>query len=636
MENDSLLGSHLGAYVIQTKLGEGGMARVYKAYHPRLRREVAIKVILPGIADKEGFKGRFEREAQVVASLEHPHIVSVYDFGEQPELGLTYLIMQYVGGGTLRDMLRGRQPLDIALATRYARDMAHALHHAHERGIVHRDVKPQNMLISTNARRDILLSDFGIAKLFDRPLQDMVYTTLPDGSLVEDATQQRDHQLTSAGQMVGTADYMAPEQVNMQPVDARTDVYALGVVLFQMLTGQVPFQAQNLMGLLYQHVHTPAPWVRDLNPLVPESLTLITAKALAKNPQDRFQSAEEMARELNAILPPSMDELRASFTAGYPTYPFGVSSGHIPAVSSGRMPSISSSGGYSGATPVTSNIAPYAPPAQPMPPVTAGHALPQSSAGPATPGTEILPAKPHRKRIYSFGSIAATALIVAAILVTLIAQGRIPGLHSGTNGTPSAVTTAAQSFNDTFQDNHLQWTNQASNFTGSVGNNHYTITIGNTPPYTYYFPYPQAAGILPADFTLSARISRTQGTPANLYGLVFRLVQQGNAVSCYALIIDGSGQYWLDKFDAHAANPGNATALVNGRYQEAANGQNTLKVQVSGGNIQAWINDAQLDLNNPTTRIYTDHQPYSGGRPGLMVTGPNAIFSIESVQLVVV
>src|SRR5713226_8034011 len=164
MENDALIGQQIGAYFIQSKLGEGGMALVYKAYHARLRREVAIKVILPQIADQSGFRERFEREAQLVANLEHRNIVAVYDFGEIGNL--TYLVMQYLGGGTLRDQLRGGHALDPRRAIQYAVQMAKALHHAHLRGIVHRDVKPQNMLVSASDPNQLLLSDFGIAKLF--------------------------------------------------------------------------------------------------------------------------------------------------------------------------------------------------------------------------------------------------------------------------------------------------------------------------------------------------------------------------------------------------------------------------------------------------------------------------------------
>src|SRR5258708_6211682 len=273
MQNDPLIGQQLGAYHIQSKLGEGGMARVYKAYHGRLRRDVARKVIVAEIAGQQGFKARFEREAQLIASLHHPNIVAVYDFGDIGDL--TYLAMQYVGGGTLRDQLRGGHALDPRLAILYCQQMARALHHAHLRGIVHRDVKPQNMLVSATDANQLLLSDFGIAKLFDSRHE----PAMPN---LSGSTLASDPSLTNVDQIVGTAEYMSPEQVTGKPVDARTDVYALGVVLYQALTGEVPFRSTTVPGLLYQHVYTPPAPLREINPYVPEILEQITAKALAK------------------------------------------------------------------------------------------------------------------------------------------------------------------------------------------------------------------------------------------------------------------------------------------------------------------------------------------------------------------
>src|SRR2546427_1705661 len=194
MEHDPLIGRRLGAYFIQEKIGEGGMAQVYKAYHERLRRDVAIKVILPQIADQAGFRERFEREAQLVASLEHHNIVAIYDFGE---IGtITYLVMQYVGGGTLRDKLRKEGHIEPHQAVQYAIQMARALHHAHQRGIVHRDVKPQNMLISSSDSNELQLSDFGIAKLFDSSNSQETIITSYGGNL------RNDPSLTSADQLV--------------------------------------------------------------------------------------------------------------------------------------------------------------------------------------------------------------------------------------------------------------------------------------------------------------------------------------------------------------------------------------------------------------------------------------------------
>src|SRR5712691_8285654 len=308
MENDPLIGRELGAYSIQAKIGEGGMAQVYKAYHARLRREVAIKVILPQVADQSGFHERFEREAQLAASLEYRNIVAVYDFSQVGNL--TYLVMQYVGGGTLRDLPRKEGHIEPHQAVQYAIQMARALHHAHQRGIVHRDVKPQNMLISTGENHELLLSDFGIAKLFDSSSQETILQSAP-GSV------RLNPSLTSVDQMVGTAEYMAPEQINRQPVDARTDVYALGIVLFQMLTGQIPFSSTTVQGLLFQHVYTPPRPIREVNPSISPAVEQIILQALAKTPAHRYQSAEAMARALERAVPLSTHQFSTPPTGNY-------------------------------------------------------------------------------------------------------------------------------------------------------------------------------------------------------------------------------------------------------------------------------------------------------------------------------
>jgi serine/threonine protein kinase len=238
------------------------------------------------------FRQLFEQEAQLIARLHHRNIVAVYDFGESQNM--LYLVMQYVAGGTLRDQISNQQPLDPRRAAMYALQMARALHHAHQQGIVHRDVKPPNMLVSAENRNELLLSDFGLAQLFNKSA-DLPSTTGGTNS-------RTDGQVLSRGGIAGTPTYMAPEQCQGQPTDARTDIYALGMVLFEMLVGQPPFRSDNELGLLYQHVYVPAPPVQQLNPAVPDLLAQITARAIAKAPEDRYQSAREMAQDLEIVL----------------------------------------------------------------------------------------------------------------------------------------------------------------------------------------------------------------------------------------------------------------------------------------------------------------------------------------------
>ena len=231
MQADPLVGQQLlgTAYQIGEMLGEGGMARVYKAYHTRLQRVVALKVIHPQSMTSASFRQFFEQEAQLVARLHHRNIVAVYDFGESQHM--LYLVMQYVAGGTLRDQISHQQPLDPRRAAMYALQMARALHHAHQQGIVHRDVKPLNMLVSAENRNELLLSDFGLARLFSKSAD------LP--SAIRDTNHQTDGQVFSrVGGIAGTPLYIGPERWQGQPTDAPRDIYALGIVLFEMLSGQ--------------------------------------------------------------------------------------------------------------------------------------------------------------------------------------------------------------------------------------------------------------------------------------------------------------------------------------------------------------------------------------------------------------
>ena len=601
MENDPLIGRQLGAYLIQTRLGEGGMARVYKAYHARLRRDVAIKVILAQIAGQAGFQARFEQEAQVIAQLQHPNIVTVYDFGESGHI--TYLVMQYVGGGTLRDQLRDGRPLEIQRAAKYALQMARALHHAHLHGIVHRDVKPQNMLVSATDRNQLLLSDFGIAKLFNSSLE-ATLTTLTPGALAGD------HSLTNAGQIVGTADYMAPEQVNMRPVDARTDVYALGVVLFQMLTGQVPFQSSSGLGLLYQQVHTVPLSARELNPAVPEMLARITAKALAKAPEERFQSAEAMAQSLETAM--------ASSTAN----PYPIVSGDD----------------YATQVSPRSNVLTYPPQDQPMPPASSYYGqqpVPGTTRATSSPamrsttagvGNFVTPAP-----LSSRGKIPLSYIMVAIVLALLIVFSLWHPFLSTTTTTPT--TKAATPFTESFQDNQRNWPlESAQGLTATLpGNSSYMLAVsdGNT-----HFPSPDSVGILPANLTLSVEIAQNSGSLDTVYGLAFRLRYDGQKVYCYAFVIDGKGDYKVLKYDANALTTlwtGHSFPAIHSGLQQ----KNTLVAIVQGNSFSFQVNNAIAPMINGSQSITGGSSSYTGGRLAIFVAGLNTSFTVTQVKLTI-
>jgi len=272
---EHLIGRTIGQYRITEQLGQGGMATVYKAYQASLDRYVAVKILPPYFAHEPGFAQRFEREARAVARLNHPNILPIYDFGQEDDL--SYIVIKYVEAGTLKDLISGPMPLD--LTAEIIRQIASALDHAHQRGILHRDVKPSNVLLDDE--HWVLLADFGLAKMVE-------------GSVA----------LTGSGVGVGTPAYMAPEQGRGDSVDNRADIYSLGIILYEMLTGCVPFQAETPMAVVVKHITDPLPLPRSLHPQIPDAVERIVLKALAKDPEDRFVTACAMADALDAAVAP--------------------------------------------------------------------------------------------------------------------------------------------------------------------------------------------------------------------------------------------------------------------------------------------------------------------------------------------
>ncbi|UCC89399.1 MAG: protein kinase [Anaerolineales bacterium] len=270
---ETLIGQTLGQYRIVEQIGKGGMATVFKAYQPGLDRYVAVKILPAYYVHEEGFSERFVREAKAIARLDHPNILPVYDFGQAD--GLSYIVMKYIAAGTLKDRLG--QPLALEEALNILKQIAAALDHAHDQGILHRDVKPGNILIDD--RDWVYLSDFGLAKMVE-------------GSV----------QLTGSGVGVGTPAYMSPEQGQGMQVDRRTDVYALGIILYEMLTGRVPFEAETPMAVVVKQITSPLTLPRVINPAIPKSVERVILKALAKDAGDRFARAGELAQALEATI----------------------------------------------------------------------------------------------------------------------------------------------------------------------------------------------------------------------------------------------------------------------------------------------------------------------------------------------
>lgn len=279
--------SHIGRYQIQEPLGKGGMATVYRAYDAQFKREVAIKVLPREFLHDDVFHARFEREAQAVAALEHPAIVPVYDVGE--DVGQPYLVMRYMAGGTLAERIK-QGALDLGQAAAILSRIAPALDEAHDRGFIHRDIKPSNILFD---RRDhAYLSDFGIVKIAE---------TAGD--------------LTGSGSFVGTPAYLAPEIIEASGLTPLLDIYALGVTLFEMLAGVLPYDAPTPMGVLLAHAQKPIPDLVERRPTLPPAIQAVIERAMAKDPAHRYPSAGQLAADVEALAGlPASDTPPASLT----------------------------------------------------------------------------------------------------------------------------------------------------------------------------------------------------------------------------------------------------------------------------------------------------------------------------------
>jgi serine/threonine-protein kinase len=338
----NLIGARLGGYEVQAVIGSGGMASVYRAFDPNLQRLVAIKVLSPATASQPDFVERFRQEARLIANLRHPNIVHVYDFGEQD--GLIYMVQELLPGPTLEQRLADVVAAGVGLSRdetlAIARQLAGALDAAHAAGIIHRDVKPSNAL--WNGHGVLVLTDFGIAK-----------NTLATANY------------TQAGFVLGTPTYLSPEQAQGLPLTHASDIYALGVVLYELISGAAPFASPNPMRVVMSHVHDQPPPLRPLRPGLAAAVDTVVRRALAKDPAQRFGSAGELARALEqawAVETPSINSTgpnihqqatqhwtsprvagRAALVSGPASPPAGIATppaAHRPAPTSVRPPAL--------------------------------------------------------------------------------------------------------------------------------------------------------------------------------------------------------------------------------------------------------------------------------------------------------
>ncbi|WP_406377363.1 serine/threonine-protein kinase [Streptomyces sp. NBC_00197] len=295
-----LIGRRIADYRIEREIGRGGMAVVYQAKDLRLDRTVALKLLAPELARNDTFRGRFTHESRVAAAIDHPHIVPVFEAGETD--GVLYIAMRYVAGRDLRHLLDREGPLSVTVAARIGLQVASALDAAHDHGLVHRDVKPGNILVAQGTDSDhpehVYLTDFGLTK------KSLSLTGF-----------------TSVGQFVGTLDYVAPEQISGKPVDGRCDVYSLGCVVYETMAGRPPFQRDDDMALLWAHQYDEPPALTTKRPDIPVGVDAVLAKALAKSPDDRYDSCLTFVSALRIAAHggPTGDDARPRAHAGAPS-----------------------------------------------------------------------------------------------------------------------------------------------------------------------------------------------------------------------------------------------------------------------------------------------------------------------------
>ena len=285
-----LTGHRIAGYLLEEEIGRGGMAVVYRAQDLALGRVVAVKLLAPELARNESFRMRFAFESRAAAAIDHPHIIPVFSAGESD--GVLFIAMRYVEGRDLRTLLDRYGTLPVPQAVRITTQIASALDAAHAHGLVHRDVKPGNVLVAEGTDSEhpehVYLTDFGLTK--------------KSASLTG---------FTTVGQFVGTVDYVAPEQISGKPVDGRGDLYSLGCLAFELLTGSAPYQRDADLALLWAHLHDPPPVVSESRPGLPRALDAVLAKALAKEPGSRYATCMQFATALRGASAPAEAEAGA-------------------------------------------------------------------------------------------------------------------------------------------------------------------------------------------------------------------------------------------------------------------------------------------------------------------------------------
>lgn len=578
-------GSTLGRYELRRRLARGGMAEVYLGYDRRVRRRVAVKVLY---GSDEPFVRRFEREAEAVGTLSHDHILPLYDFGEQQPW--YYLVMPYVEGGTLRDYLLQRTSLTLEEAGSFLEQIAAALQYAHDHGVIHRDVKPSNILLRPDGHA--YLGDFGLAK-----------------------AKMGAEAVTHVGAMVGTPEYMAPEQSNGIH-DYRSDIYSLGVILYQMLTGRVPFTADSPVAISLKHIQAQPVAPSELNQNIPPSIESVILKALAKDPDERYQQAEALAEAYWQALNQEPDTIQEEHNA----------SSEPQEDETHKKPEVIEEEKTLSATSTATLIIDTA--AQPVPRITKPHRIPLRNEeqpvhtrkrkrrapfliiailclglvlGSTIPLTQFWQAhtlaQSNSQKINELLQKQHIATATAAALqsmaqATLAAQSRVR--------TTAGITTAIGA-GTTLYANDMTipgggWIDDGSQCFFSNQSYHVYSAFAHTMAWCYYGQQSFSNVVITAQATLLR---------GDIYGLVFRLSPFSK--SFYALELNSQGEYRF--ILAQGSNPLNWLTLIDWTRSSAIesgyNHTNTFLIVETGSHFRFYINK-QLIVPSFSDANYSD------------------------------
>ncbi len=603
----NLIGKTLGNCSLESLLGQGGMGAVYLARQMRPSRYVAIKILLPMVApdhqmNKE-FLVRFRQESDIIARLDHINIMPIYEYGEQD--GLAYLVMPRLPGGSLRDVLSQKGALSLQVAATYLDQAAAALDYAHAHGVIHRDLKPGNFLLHSDGR--LVLADFGIARL------------------VQESDSTVRATLTRTGMLLGTPEYMAPEMVLGEQIDARADIYALGIVLFQMLSGRVPFQGNTPFAIANKQLQEPPPLLHQIDTNIPVAVDTVVEKALAKRREDRYASAGAMAQDFrSAILSPhfiSDNEIRNAPTVLSPiksNTPLTATPGNDV----NTPPTVSSSNSAS------------------------GRFSPDGLTAPITSYSVTATHKRQQPFLIFIGILLVLLLIVGGVLVGL----QLNKGSANTNPTPppnsSTLTVKTSIVTTATVHAQLTPTSQPTQLTGvPKGTLLYAVaTPGrpcdssgghwanyNSPNITCQGsgtlinnPHPQSPnlagtlltampnGSFPSNYVIEAQLQQ-MGTTAD-FGIYFRN-QPGNQNGVYTFFIHSNGTWSAYVYDNVTAVP---TEIARGS-SNGFSGNGTIDVIVSGSNFSFYVNGHQVGSANDST--------YSSGTVGIAVDAGGTILA---------